>query len=129
MTKSILKMSMLGLLAVAVAALPLQLVAQTTNSSPPPKKMGGHPFHGKLAAVDKDAKTIKIGESTYDITSNTRIMKAGKPATLDDGVVGEDVSGYSRDEDGKKVATRVYFGPRPEKKAPPATATPAPETK
>jgi len=127
MTKSILKMSVLGLLAVAVAALPMQLSAQTTNSTPPPRRAAGHPFRGKLAAVDKEAKTIKVGESTYTITSKTKIMKNGAPATLDDGVVGEDVGGYVRDEDGKMVATTVRFGRRPEKKPEaPAPTEPAP---
>ena len=53
------------------------------------KKKTAHPFHGNLAAVDKTAKTIKVGESIYQITSETKIIKDGKPATLDDGVVGE----------------------------------------
>jgi hypothetical protein len=132
MTKSIVRTGILGLLALAVAALPMQLVAQTsTNSTPPPKRSPGHPFRGKLAAVDKEAKTIKVGETTYQITSKTKILKAGSPATLEDGVVGEDVGGYAREEDGKMVATTVRFGRRPEKKADaPATAPePAPAPK
>jgi hypothetical protein len=72
-----------------------------------------------------------VGESTYTITSKTRITKSGAPATLEDGVVGEDVSGYAREEEGKMTATTVRFGPRAEKKpAPPATTTeptPAPK--
>jgi hypothetical protein len=72
-----------------------------------------HPFHGKLASVDKVNKTITLGKSTYQITSETKIKKGDKPAMLEDGVVGEDVSGYVKPaEDGKMVATTVTFGPK-----------------
>jgi hypothetical protein len=75
------------------------------------KKKVGHPFRGKLAAVDKVAKTIKVGESIYQITSQTKISKAGKPATLEDGVVGEPVTGFVKTtDDGKMAATSVRFG-------------------
>src|SRR5205809_7966017 len=47
-----------------------------------------HPFHGKLAAVDKVAKTITIGKSVYHVTSETKIKKGDKPAILEAGVVG-----------------------------------------
>jgi hypothetical protein len=127
MLKSILRISAVSLLATAIAGLPLQASAQATNkpaavkkaaqdqSDSTAKKKSGHPFRGKLAAVDKTAKTIKLGESTYQITSQTKITKAGKPATLDDGVVGEEVTGYARPtEDGKMAASSVRFGPKPE---------------
>ena len=119
-----------ALLALAIAALPLQASAQTTNTPAVTKKAtqkqgdstakakSGHPFHGKLAAVDQTAKTIKIGESTYQITSQTKIMKAGKPATLEDAVLGEEVAGFAKPtEDGKMAATSVRFGPKPGGKA------------
>ena len=122
MMKSILKIGALSLLAAAIAGLPLQLLAQSTNTpaadkkaaaakkDSAAKKKAAHPFHGKLAAVDKIAKTIKVGESIYQITSETKITKAGKPATLEDGVVGEPVSGYVKPtEDGKMAATTVTF--------------------
>jgi hypothetical protein len=117
MMKSILRIGALSLLAAAIAAAPTQLLAQSTNkpaadkTAPVAKKKGAHPFRGKLAAVDKVAKTIKVGESIYQITSETKINKAGKPATLEDGVVGEPVSGYAKPtEDGKMAATTVNFG-------------------
>jgi len=120
--KKMLRAGAVVLLAAAIAGLPAQLSAQTnnppasTNAPPPVKKMRGHPFHGKLAAVDKIAMTIKVGESTYDITSKTRITKDGKPGLLEDGVVGDEVSGYTiTDADGKHIATSLYFGKRPAK--------------
>ena len=125
MLKSILKLGALSLLVAAIAGLPLQASAQTTNKPPTTKKSstakpdsaakkkGAHPFHGKLAAVDKTAKTIKVGESVYQITSETKISKAGKPATLDDGVVGDEVGGYVKPtDDGKMAATSLRFGPK-----------------
>jgi len=112
---------MLGLLAAAMAALPTQVLAQSTNT-PPPKPMRHPPVHGKLAAVDLTAKTLKVADTTYEVTSTTRIMKDGKPATLEDGVVGENVSIVWAEKDGQKEARSVYFGTRPERKkhAPPA---------
>jgi hypothetical protein len=125
MLKSILRISAVGLLAAAIAGLPLRAMAQTTNkpattkkatkdqTDSAAKKKAAHPFHGKLAAVDQTAKTIKVGESIYQITSETKIVKAGKPATLADGVVGEEVGGYAKPtEDGKMAATSVRFGPK-----------------
>ena len=88
----------------------------TTESAEPGKtetKPKAGPFHGKLVAVDKVAKTITVGKRTFQITSETKIKKAGKPATLDDGVVGEEASGYVKPrEDGKLMATTVNFGPK-----------------
>ena len=109
----------MSLLAAAIAGAPTQLLAQSTNKpaaavakpDAATRKKGAHPFHGKLAAVDKVAKTIKLGESTYQVTSTTKITKDGKPATLEDGVVGEPVTGFAKPtEDGKMAAVTVNFG-------------------
>ena len=129
MIKSIWRIGAVTLLAAAIASLPVQLLAQSTNNTAPAskatadkkeakaKKKGAHPFHGKLAAVDKSAKTIKVGESVYQITSDTKMPKAGKPATLADGVVGEHVTGHAKPaDDGKMVATSVYFGTKADQK-------------
>jgi hypothetical protein len=129
MLKSILRFGAVSVLAVAIAGMPVQLLAQTTNKPAATKQSGTaqkdstakkkspHPFRGNLAAVDKAAKTIKLGESVYQITSATKITKDGKPATLDDGVVGEPVSGYAKPtDDGKMTATTVRFGAKPQDK-------------
>ena len=126
---SLLKLGAFGLLATALAGSPAQLLAQTTNNPTATKKAtvtkkdaatkskAAHPFHGKLAEVDKIAKTIKVGESVYQITSATKITKDGKPATLEDGVVGEPVSGYVKPtEDGKMPATTLHFGAKADDK-------------
>jgi hypothetical protein len=127
-TKFVLRLGAACLLGFALYGAPWQLAAQTTNkpaSSKKPaaetqepatgeKKPVAGPFHGKLAAVDQTAKTITVGKRTFLITSETKIKKDGKPATLQDGVVNEEVSGYVKPNDaGKLVATTVNFGPKP----------------
>ena len=122
-------MGAVTLLAIAIAGTPFQLPAQSTNKAAlerksaagktesVPKKKSAHPFRGKLAAVDLTAKTIQVGKSIYYITSATKITKAGQPATLEDGVVGEPVTGYVKPtEDDKMAATTVRFGPKAEEK-------------
>src|ERR1700756_312715 len=64
--------------------------SQTNDVAKTENKSKGGPFHGKLVAVDKVAKTITVGKRTFLITSETKIKKGGKPATLEGGVVGEE---------------------------------------
>ena len=124
MKASIPQLGLCLFVAAAAALAPYPSNAQTTNKVPvqtgtnslanPQRATKGGPFHGKLAAVDKINKTIVVGKRTFQITSGTRIKKAGKPATLEDGVVGDTVSGYVKAaSDGKWVATTVNFGPKP----------------
>lgn len=115
----------MGLLLGGLVIGPVQGQAQNTNQSAAKKaaaetkaapaaekKPGAGPFHGKLAKVDKVGKAITVGKRTFQITSGTKLKKAdGKPATLEDAVVGEVVSGYVKPtEDGKLAATTVTFG-------------------
>lgn len=79
------------------------------------------PFRGKIGAVDKQAKTVKVGERTFQITADTRIMKAGKPATLEDATVGEEVGGAYREGADKKLnVVSLRIGARPDAPAKPA---------
>jgi hypothetical protein len=117
---------------------PGTLPAQTTNkpaakkpavtaadpAKPEAKQPVAGPFHGKLVAIDQVAKTITVGKRTFQITSATKIKRAGQPAVLADGVVGETVSGYVKPtEDGKLFATTLNLGPKAAAK--PETAKPA----
>ena len=78
------------------------------------------PFHGSLDAVDKAAKTIKVGEQTFQVTSETRITKAGKPATLDDAKVGEELAGSYKQADGGRLELRLLrLGPKTTETKPP----------
>src|SRR5712675_853223 len=112
MKKTILTGGLAALLALGVAVSPMPALAQSTNANtntakakdaPAEKKASSKdaaekksagPFHGKLASVDKAARTITVGKRTFQVTSETKIHKAGKPGTFDDGVVGDEVSGY-----------------------------------
>src|ERR1043165_9629505 len=114
MNKSILKLSLLGLLAATVMGTVIPVHAQ--SEAPAAEKKAARnslPFHGKLKSVDASAKTIAIGERTFQVTSDTKIFKGDQPATLSDGVVGEDVSGsYKKTDDGKLDILNVHFGPK-----------------
>jgi|SRR6185369_17133736 len=127
MKRCLARLTLLTLLGATLSAAPFETAAQTTNQIPTEKKAAaqssdltttekpakGGPFHGRLAALDKITKTIVVGKRTFRITSETKVKKGGKPATLDDGVVGEMVSGYVKPSaDGKLVATMVNFGPK-----------------
>ena len=119
MKTTILKLSILSLLTIAVGALQGQVHAQAIDKPAANKtesrKSGATPFHGKLKAVDVAARTITVGERMIQITSDTKIFKAGQPAALEDGVVGEEVGGaYQKKADGKLDATMVRFGPKPD---------------
>jgi len=126
MTKSIAKLAFVGLLAAVIAGAPVRLLAENKPAAEKKepakgeKKQGVTPFNGKLAAVDKTAKTIKVGERTFQITSETKISKTEKPATLDDAVVGEAIRGaYRNTDDGKMAAVTVRLGAKSEGEAGP----------
>lgn len=122
MLKSILKLSLLGILAVAVAEIPTALRAQDATTNKPAAKPIATPhipFRGKLDAVDNTAKTITVHAHTIQVTSETIIKKDGKPATLADGVAGENVTGsIKRTPDGKFEALSIYFGQKAKAAAP-----------
>jgi Cu/Ag efflux protein CusF len=78
------------------------------------------PFSGTINSIDKAAKTINIGKTKkkdIQITDQTKIKKDGKPATLDDAKVGDEVGGSYRDNGGKLEAGSLRIGPKPEGKA------------
>jgi hypothetical protein len=108
----------------AAALVGMALPARAAEEAKPDQKEKGHktpaviPFHGKISAVDKTAKTITLeGKEKgrlIHITSETRIMKAGKPATFDDATVGEEVGGRYHKVSDKLEALSLRIGPRPE---------------
>src|SRR5262245_43437861 len=104
--KSLKSICLLAFTATAIALMPTSAPAQTTNKAAPKpateakekkpvagqatetketvKKPVAGPFHGKLAALDKDLKTITVGKRTFHIIAETQIKKAGKLAALAD---------------------------------------------
>jgi|SRR5215469_12117512 len=127
MLKFVIKPTLRAILAIAITGLPVALHAQDAATNKPAAKPVATPhipFHGKLEAVDNTAKTITVHAHAIQITSETIIKKDGKPATLADGVVGENVTGsIKRTADGKFEALSVYFGQKAK------AATPASNTK
>jgi hypothetical protein len=130
MIKTIGKLTLATILAAVVLGEPMAALAQTnttapgTPAAPAAKKPKAIPFNGKLGAVDQVNKTITLDQKTkrtFQITSETKLMKDGKPATFADAVVGEDVAGryYTNSADGTLIATTVRFGAKPK----PAAAT------
>ena len=79
------------------------------------------PFRGKISAVDKTSKTLtlegKEKSRIIQITSNTKLVKAGKPAVFDDATVGEEVGGRGHQKAGKIEAVSLRIGPKPEGKS------------
>jgi hypothetical protein len=116
MNKHVLQLAILGMLAITLTANPTSLRAQSGDMSvaekeSKPKKPHLVPFHGKVKAVDNAAKTVSVGDRTFQVTSETKISRDDKPALLADGVVDEPVTGaYRTTEDGKMSATTINFG-------------------
>ncbi len=71
--------------------------AADTSASETPAGLRKLPFHGKLAAVDAEAKTITLryttGDKVFHLTPQTEVLKHEKPAKLDEAVIGDSVSG------------------------------------
>lgn len=123
MKRQIIKSALFSLLVAALIAVPAISRAQDATNAPgsqtaaPAKKL---PFHGKAAAVDTAAMTVTVGTMVINVTSETKISKDGKPATLEDIKVGDVVSGsYKKDDQGKLNASMIRDGIKKKKK--PAT--------
>lgn len=72
------------------------------------------PFRGKVSAVDKTKKTVTLeGKEkgrTFQITSVTKITKEGKPAVLDDVIVGQTIGGLAKENAGKWEIVTLSVG-------------------
>ena len=124
MKKCILKLALFSLLTGVIALMPFRGVCDEMKENKPvagseeKPKRDTVPFHGKIAAIDKDAMTFTIGEREFQVTADTTIKKDGKEATLADAAVGDEVGGVAKkSEDGKLVVTSLRLGPKPEKAA------------
>ena len=118
MEKNILRIAAFSLLAAAIAVAPTQTLAQKKKDEPAAEKKGsptadrGILFRGKIAALDKTAKTVTVEERVFQINASTVIRKAGKPATRDAVAAGEEIGGTPT----RRVTTAkmLRFGPKPE---------------
>jgi len=124
--------------AVAIQAAEKTPSAGAAKPATPDKKSTHYPIHGKLSAVDRTAKTFTLKgaqkDHVFKVNAETKITRHGKPATLADAVVGEDVGGYvEKLPDGSVLALSVRFGPKPDDGAhdarPPTEDVPANSSK
>jgi hypothetical protein len=113
-----------GVIGLLASGITLQSRAADSDKPPakeetPAPRPRGVPYNGKVASVDKIAKTITLnGEKNrvIQVTSKTRIMKDGKPATFDDATVGEKVGGFAHQVGDKLEARSLNIGAKPEAK-------------
>ena len=125
-----------GLCAAAMFALPLSTSAaskkkSSTTDSPSPAasasgsaaKSGTRPFvfHGMATSVDQKAQTFTIAgkekSRVFKVTANSKITKAGNPATMAEIVDNIEISGaYWQRDDGSLEAKTIKLGPVKDKK-------------
>lgn len=114
------KLALAGLLAIAVAGMTFTAkaedkpAAEKKDAAAAKPKRDTQPFKGKITATDKTAQTITVGKQTYNVTSTTRFVKDGKPATCDDAKIGEEVGGVAKKDGDKLNLVTLRIGPKPE---------------
>jgi hypothetical protein len=117
MKNQMLKTLMLGAVAAALVVTPAISQAQDASAPAASSTTKKPTFHGKASAVDTAAMTLTVGTNTITITSDTKITKNGKPATLSDVQVNDMVMGtYTVGADGKLNATALHDGVKAKKK-------------
>lgn len=121
MHKNIIHLTTITILTIAafISSIPTSAAEQKKPDAAEKEKPGRLPFSGKIGAVDNVSKSITLAgkekNRVIHVTSETKIMKAGKPATFDDAKVGEEVGGQLRKTaDGKEEAISLRVGPKPE---------------
>jgi len=122
MKKQIVKLT-LSLIATAIIAAPVLARAQDKGTNAPaapsqtepakPKKHDSVPFHGTVSGVDTKAMTLTVGKHTFDVTSDTKITKDGKPAILSDIAVGDKVGIAYKKTGDKLAALTINDGKKP----------------
>ena len=117
MKKYIALATILAAFIAAPAVIRAQDAATNSAAATTPKKhAGGKAVQGKVSAVDATAMTIMVSEKTYTVTSDTKITKGKKPATLSDIAVGDMVSITSKKgEAGALNATAISVGGKKKK--------------
>jgi len=94
---------------VAAVPAPAEISAVTNAAPAKPKKLRTTlSVTGKVLNVDTNAMTLTVGKHTYDLTSETRISKGGKPAILSDISVDDKVGiTYKKDRDAYNAVTII----------------------
>lgn len=104
-------------LALAAIALPLPFPAHAADAKPAAAKTAAKPrplpFHGNIGTVDAAAKTIKVGKRVFYVLAETKVIKNGQAATLNDAKPGDEVGGSYRNEGGTLNLVSLRIGPKP----------------
>lgn len=115
--KKLIKVASIGLMALAIAGVQINLHAQEGDAPPVEKKEKSArplPFHGKIKAVDKKAKTVTVGSRTFNFTPDTKFLQG----SMDTAKVGEEVGGsYWKAADGTLTLNSIRIGPKKDKPA------------
>jgi hypothetical protein len=114
-------MTTIGLMALAIAGTHLNLNAQEAGPATRAESQVQHrmlPFHGKLKAIDPDARTVVVGSRTFRLTDQTKYLQ-GSPQ---EAKIGDKIGGsYWTAEDGSLMVNSIRFGEKPGKE--PKTAS------
>ena len=114
-----------GLLTATIFVAPVASIAQDKTEKPKTPATGnaterptpatrGLPFRGKVAAVDKEAKSVKVGEQVLHISPETKLTKDNQTITVADIAVGDAIAGnYTKGDDGKLTARMMRVGAKP----------------
>ena len=114
-----------GLLTATMFVAPVIAIAQDKPAKPKTPAAGSapekptpttraFPFRGTVAAVDKDAKTVTVGERVFHVSTETKLTKGNQAATVAEIAVGDAISGnYIKADDGKLTAKVMRVGPKP----------------
>jgi Cu/Ag efflux protein CusF len=134
--KSITKLSLALLTAVAFAAFPAQAQdAASTNTAPAAPRARAAGFTGSVKSVDATAMTLvlksRAGDVTVKVTSDTKITKDREPAVFADAKEGLRVSGSGKkQDDGSWIANTLRISTKvPRPAAAPATPPPSSDQK
>jgi hypothetical protein len=94
-----------------------KVIRERGNSPSSGAKRETYPFRGKVASFDAASQALKLeGKTTQRVvllTAQTRLMKQGQPALLDDLKPGEEVGGTLRkSSEGREEALLIRIGPK-----------------
>jgi hypothetical protein len=101
----------------SVAAPVAEIPATNAPAPAKPKPRTSLVASGKVSSMDTNAMTLTIGKRTFDITSETRISKGGKPAILSDIAVDDKVGVAYKKAGDKLNAVTIKDATKPEKSA------------
>jgi hypothetical protein len=85
---------------------------KTSTNAAKPKLPAGMPIYGKVGAIDKGAGTITLQSTQkariFYVTAQTRVHRDGRPAKLDEVVIGQWIGGYARpDAEGRSTLSTL----------------------